>query len=196
MEYDQTVADDMLPDAEPFGPDHDDTEPCESETKTASTSSGQKDSNGTTTTTAISQSTVQQVLSDSEGDDNDIIYVAPPSSNRSLVWKHFGFFKQREVDVVRQDETCCKHCKTSIYYHATGDTTNMIAHLSRVHSIKIEPTASIIRKAEDTTACKAEASQPKMTLMLKLKEGLPLHKTMTESLVRYRCMDFQPLSTV
>ena len=195
MEYDQTLAEDMLPDPEPFRPADDDAaEPCESEneTQTASTSSVQKDSKRTTTTTAISQSTVQQVLS--EEDDNDIIYVAPPSSKRSQVWKHFGFYKQRGFDVVRQDKTCCKHCKTLINYHATGNTTNMTAHLSRAHSIKIEPVASIKRKAEDTSA--SEASQPKMMSMVKLKEGSPLHKTITESLVRYICMDFQPLSTV
>ena len=73
MEYDQTLAEDMLPDPEPFRPADDDAaEPCESEneTQTASTSSVQKDSKRTTTTTAISQSTVQQVPF--EEDDNGI----------------------------------------------------------------------------------------------------------------------------
>ena len=195
MEYDQTLADDMLPDPEPFRPADDDAaEPCESEseTQTASTSSVQKDSNRTTTTIVISQSTVQQVLS--EADDNDIIYVAPPSSKRSQVWQHFGFYKERGFDVVRQDKTCCKHCKTLNNYHATGNTTNMTAHLSSAHSIKLEPVTSIKRKAEDTSA--SEAGKPKMMTMDKLKEGSPHHKTITESLVRYICKVFQPLSTV
>ena len=129
----------------------------------------------------------------SDGDKREIIFVPAPGIKRSQVWQYFGFYKYKGGDdVVKKDYTCCKICKELIPYHTTSNTTNMTTHLARLHSIKIEPVASSKRKAEEMS----DVSQPKMTAMFKIKENSPLYTNITESLTKYICMDFQPLSTV
>ena len=119
--------------------------------------------------------------------------MAPPSSKKSQVWWHFGFYKQRGVDVVRQDKTYCKNCKTLINYYATGNTTNMTAHLSRACSIKIEPAASIKRKAEDTSASAVSQDDVDAQVEKRFASSQNNHQIFG---ALHICMDFQPISTV
>ena len=98
-----------------------------------------------------------------------------------------------DLDVVRQDETCCKHCKTLINYHATGNTTNMTAHLSRACSIKIEPAASIERKAEDTSASAVSQDDVDTQVERRFASSQNNHRIFG---ALHICMDFQPISTV
>lgn len=64
-------------------------------------------------------------------------FVAPSSSLKALVWKYFGFCKEKNSNEAKFDRTWCKLCDQLMVYSG-GNTTNMRSHLTRHHGIILD----------------------------------------------------------
>ncbi|XP_016355543.1 zinc finger BED domain-containing protein 1 [Sinocyclocheilus anshuiensis] len=76
----------------------------------------------------------------------DVDIEEAPSSFKSEVWRHFGFPKTKNDsgDVVDKRKTVCKHCKKTFTY--INSTTNMMQHINRHHSEKLQSQPSVHKK--------------------------------------------------
>ena len=59
-----------------------------------------------------------------------LVYDAP-SSFKSKVWVHFGFYKKYNSKDLDMQYAICKECQMKVKY--SGNTTNLRAHLTRYH---------------------------------------------------------------
>lgn len=109
-----------------------------------------------------------------------------PSTFKSKVWAHFGFY-QADSGTLDKEFAICKSCRHKVKY--TGNTSNMHSHLIYHH-----PELA----AEEKTASVSNASQPTINAVFKAKlpSGSTRAESITKSIACFICKDLRPYSVV
>lgn len=116
--------------------------------------------------------------------------VDAPSSNKSVVWTHFGFPCKRQENgekIVDKTKTVCKLCRYSSPY-TTASTTTMMYHLQRHHKEKLLPQPKKQLPKDQPTLQKAFAA-PLLAASRRAKD-------ITQSIGFFIANDMRPFSVV
>uniref|UniRef100_A0A3B1JJI0 Zinc finger BED domain-containing protein 1-like n=1 Tax=Astyanax mexicanus TaxID=7994 RepID=A0A3B1JJI0_ASTMX len=122
--------------------------------------------------------------------DKDVLpeLEAAPASLKSAVWKYFAFPVSyvASVRVVDRNTTVCKMCYMRVPYPATGNTTNMAAHIRRHH------------KDVDLTGKTSSLVQPTIqsSFVVKLAQTSARAEAITNAIGLFIAADLQPYSVV
>ena len=106
-----------------------------------------------------------------------------PSTFKSKVWTHFGFY-HTDSATLDKEFAICKNCLAKVKY--TGNTTKMHSHLVRHHpELAAEERNASVSQPTINTAFKA-----------KLPSGSPRAASITKSIACFICKDLRPYSVV
>ncbi|XP_030221999.1 zinc finger BED domain-containing protein 1 [Gadus morhua] len=116
--------------------------------------------------------------------DNDIY---TPDNLKSNVWRHFGF-SNIQGKITKKDKVTCRICRTKLSYH--GTTSNLRAHLSTLHTGKLE--------VEGVKVGGLGPRQARIDTMLSPSRGLPYARQSkaTDLLTRFICEDMRPINAI
>lgn len=114
----------------------------------------------------------------------------PPASFRSAVWQYFGYPVENKDGkrVTDKTHTICRKCFKKVT-HATGNTTNMQAHLKRCHpDVNLSAVRKPTERAQQTTLPSA--------LQVKLPVNSERAQRITRAIGIFLAKDMQPFSVV
>ena len=135
-------------------------------------------------------------------------YKTHPGS-KSKIWKYLGFLSDSDGIVkVTPDEAICEWCNEQIKH--SNNTTNLLTHLKRHHSIEYDEIISEIRNedaqeshsspvVENTTSSTKTKQQSLPDIISKkepYKNNSPRYQMCQNALVSFMCNDLQPISVV